>query len=157
LQSAVAALLHEHDFPVVEANAQHVAVVAEVEEELSGALFHLAGEVRQQVEPVDVVLELPSDRLVAAFLELFADVRVPCHREESRQPIVVLDNPVRHRASLDLARPAHQQWHAERAFPVRVLLASERRRAGIGPGIHVRAIVGRIHHEGVVGDSELVQ
>ena len=45
-----AALLHEDELPVVVAHAQHVAVVAEVEEELARALLLLAGQVRQQVD-----------------------------------------------------------------------------------------------------------
>ena len=61
------------------------------------------------------------------------------------------------RAGLDLARPAHQQRHAEGAFPVGVLLAAERRHAAVGPGVHVRPVVGRVHDEGVVGDAELVE
>jgi hypothetical protein len=45
LQRALAALLHEHDLPVVEAHGQHIAVVAEVEEEVARALLLLAGQV----------------------------------------------------------------------------------------------------------------
>ena len=42
------------------------------------------------------------------------------------------------------------------AFPVRVLLAAERRRAGIRPGVVVRAVVGRVHDDRVIGDAEIV-
>ena len=70
---------------------------------------------------------------------------------------MVLDDLVRDLAGLDLARPAHQHRHAERALPVGVLLAAERRHGAVRPGVHVGAVVGRIHDEGVVGDAELVE
>ena len=57
----------------------------------------------------------------------------------------------------DLARPAHQHRDAERAFPVGVLLAAERGHAAVRPRVHVRAVVGRIHDEGIVGDAELIE
>ena len=46
--------------------------------------------------------------------------------------------------------------HAVGAFPVRVLLAAERRGAGVGPGVVVRAVVGGILDDGVVGEPEVV-
>ena len=69
-------LLHEHDLPVVEAQAEHVAVVAEVEEEVARALLGLAGQVGQQVEAVDVVLVGAADGLIA-LLQLVDDVGAP--------------------------------------------------------------------------------
>jgi hypothetical protein len=65
LQRALAALLHEHDLPVVVAHRQDVAVVADVEEDVARALRFLAGDVAEQAEAVDVVLVGPPDRLVA--------------------------------------------------------------------------------------------
>ena len=56
-----------------------------------------------------------------------------------------------------LLRPAHQQRYAEGAFPVGVLLAAEGRLGAIGPGIHMRPVVGGIHDEGVFGEAELVE
>jgi hypothetical protein len=38
-----------------------------------------------------------------------------------------------------------------------VLLAAEHRGAAVGPGEGLGAVVGRIHHDGVVGDAELVE
>ena len=64
LQRARHPLLHEDDLPVVEAEREHVAVVGEVDEALARALVDLAGQVRQQVEAVDVHLEgRVADRL----------------------------------------------------------------------------------------------
>ena len=56
-----------------------------------------------------------------------------------------------------LPGPAHDERDAERAFPVGVLLAAERRHAAVRPGIAVRAVVGRVHHERVVGDAKLIE
>ena len=47
--------------------------------------------------------------------------------------------------------------HAERAFPVGRLLALERRRAAVGPGHDLGAVVGRVDDDGVVGDAEVVE
>src|SRR5205823_5362783 len=105
-QGTGATLFHEHDLPVVVANTEHVAVVTEIEVNLPRTLLRLAGQVVDEVEAIDVVLEGLAVGLVAALLELFADVRVASHGEEGRQPVVMLDDAVRDRARLDLARPA---------------------------------------------------
>ena len=59
-------------------------------------------------------------------------------------------------ARFDMTRPAHHGRYAVGAFPVGVLFAAERRHAGIGPGVHMRTIVGAVHDDGVVGDAQLV-
>src|SRR6185295_7086931 len=122
------------DLPVVHADAEHVAVIAEVEEEVAWALLFLAGEIRQQAHAVDVILVRPSDRFVT-LLELVDDVESAGHVEERRQPIVMLDDLVADRAGCDSSGPTHDHRHTERALPVRVLLAAERRGAGIGPRV----------------------
>jgi hypothetical protein len=67
------------------------------------------------------------------------------------------DDLVRDRARLDLSRPAHQHRHPEGALPVGVLLVTERGHGAVGPGVHVRSVVGGVNHDRVFGDSELVQ
>ena len=67
------------------------------------------------------------------------------------------DDAVQHRAGLDLARPAHEARHAPAAFPVGVLLAAERRVGAVRPGVVLRAVVGGVHDDGVVGDAQLVE
>jgi len=57
-------LLQKHDFPVAHPDAQNVAIVADVEEELSGTLFRLAGEIGQQVVTIDMHLIGPVARLI---------------------------------------------------------------------------------------------
>ena len=64
---------------------------------------------------------------------------------------------VGHAAGCDPARPAHHHRHAESAFPIGVLLAAEGRHRAVRPGIHVRAVVRAVHHEGVIGDAQLVE
>ena len=54
-------------------------------------------------------------------------------------------------------RPPHHQRHAERAFPVRVLLAAEGCHRRVRPGVHVGPVVGRVHHDRVLGDPEPVE
>ena len=46
--------------------------------------------------------------------------------------------------------------HAPTALPVGVLLTAERRRPAVGPAHLLRAVVGRVHHDRVVGDAEFV-
>ena len=89
-----------------------VAIVGEVDEALAWAVVHLAGQVRQQVVAVDVHLEGLVAGLVA-LLELVDDVGVAGGGEERRQPVVVLDDLVRHDARSDPARPADQLGNPE--------------------------------------------
>ena len=152
LQRALDALLHEHDLPVVEAEREHVAVVGEVDEPLPRALVHLAGEVGQQVVAVDVDLEgLVADRV--ARLQLLDDVGLARGGEERRQPVVVLDDLVRDRRRRGSCRASGSARHAERALPVRVLLAAERRHPAVRPDVHVRAVVGAVDDDRVLGDA----
>ena len=141
LQRALAALLLEHDLPVLRPDAEHVAVVGEVDHPAARALVHLAGQVRQQVVAVDVHLVGHVAGLVA-LLELLDDVRITRGGQERRQPIMVLHNLVGDRARLDLSRPADHLRDAEGALPVGGLLAAERGGRAVGPAVGVRAVVG---------------
>ena len=60
------------------------------------------------------------------------------------------------RAGFHDSRPADQGGHAPPAFPIGVLLATERRRAGIREQADHRAIVRRVNHDGVLGQPEFV-
>ena len=149
-------LLHQHDLPVAHADGQDVAVVADIEEELPGAFLRLAAQVGQHVEAVEMNLEgLVAD--LVALQQLGRDVRLSSGGEESRQPVLMADDTVQHRARLNLARPAHERGDPPAAFPIGVLFAAERRDAGVRPGIVVRAIVGRVKDDRIVGDAELVE
>ena len=64
---------------------------------------------------------------------------------------------VGHRARLDVARPAHQHRHPERALPVRVLLRPEWRHRAVRPSVHVRSVVARVDEDRVVRDAKVVQ
>src|SRR5262249_34736623 len=50
----------------------------------------------------------------------------------------------------------NQAGHPEGAFPIGILLGTERRRRGIGPGILMRAVVRRVDDDRIVGDAEIV-
>ena len=56
-----------------------------------------------------------------------------------------------------MAGPAHHRRHAERAFPVGVLLAAERRRRRVRPGKLIGAVVGGVDDDRVVGDAQIVK
>ena len=92
------------------------------------AVLDLAGQVGQQVVPVDVdlVLVFSSARLVA-LLQLLDDVRFAGRGQERGQPVVMLHDLVGHRSGRDLAGPADHLRDPECALPVGVLLAAERR------------------------------
>ena len=148
-------MLLEDDLPVFEAQGHEVAVVIEVDELLARALVLLAREIGQLVIAIEVDLEGLCPRLMA-LEQLFLDVRLARRGHERRQPIQPADEFVGDRARLNAARPADQARHAEGAFPVGVLLAAERRRAGIGPGILMRPVIGGVEHDGVVRDAEVI-
>ena len=64
---------------------------------------------------------------------------------------------VTHGAGLDHARPADNARDAPAALPVGVLFTPERGRPAIRPAQFLRAIVGRVHDDRVVGDPEIVE
>ncbi len=67
------------------------------------ALLHLAGQVGQHVEAVNVDLEGLVPGLVP-LQKLGADIRFSGRGQESRKPVLVGDDAVEHRASFELAR-----------------------------------------------------
>ncbi len=156
LEGSARPLLHEDELPVVEPQRDEIAVVREVDEALARADVLLPGEVREQVEAVDVHLEGLAGRFVA-LLQLVDDVRLAGGREERGQPVVVLDDLVGDDARRDLPGPAHDQRHAEGALPVRVLLAPERGHRAVRPRVHVRPVVGGVHDDRVLGDPEPIE
>ena len=149
------ALLHEHDLPAVVAQAGEVAVVGPVEELLALARAR-AGKHVALVVAVEVDLEGLAGGLVAVE-QLLLDVRFAGGGDERRHPVLVRGDVVDLGARLDDARPAHHARHAVAALPVGVLLALERRRAAIGPGEDLGAVVGGPDDDGVVGDAEVVE
>src|SRR5690242_14931023 len=99
-RQSLRALLHQDDFPVPHPEGEDVAVVANVEEELSGALVGLAAQVRQHIEAVEMDLEGLVSRLVAV-PKLGCDIRLSRRGEESRHPVLVADDAVNDRARLE--------------------------------------------------------
>jgi hypothetical protein len=122
---------------------------------LRGDSFGLAAEVVEQVVAVDVVLVAAAVEF-HALEQLFLDVGRAGGGGEGGQPVLVGDDAVEGHAGGEFAGPFDEAGHAEGAFPVRVLLAAEGRGAGIGPGVVVRAVVGGVLDDGVVGDAEVV-
>ena len=94
---------------------------------------------------------------LVALLQLLDDVGFTGGGQERRQPVVVLDDLVGHHPGLDLAGPADHLGNPERALPVGVLLAAERRGAAVGPAVAVRPVVGAVDDDGVLGDAEFVE
>src|SRR5205814_99107 len=70
-------------------------------------------------------------------LELTDDVRLAGDRAQRRNPIVVAHQLSGDGAGFDVAGPAHQTRHAERAFPTGILFRAVRRHRAIRPGVHV--------------------
>src|SRR5258705_7289813 len=60
-------------------------------------------------------------------------------------------------ARLDPAGPANDHRHAIAALPVRVLLATEWRRATVRPTEYLSAVVRRPDHDRVIRDAHVVQ
>ena len=114
---------------------------------------------RQRVCDV-VAVEVHLERLLPdthTLQELLGDVRHAGGRQQRGQHVFVREDIVQHRAGFDHAGPANGRRHAEAALPVGVLLAAERRRAAVGPREFLRAVVGRVHDDGVFVDAEILQ
>ena len=156
LTHCIGALQGQVELVVANPYRHDLAVIAEIHEGVSRALLHLSGQVGTHVVAVemDVVL-LATDR--GAVQELLGHVRVAGGREQRREHVDVGDDAVQDRTRLDLAGPAHEARHTPAAFPVRVLLAAERGVGAVRPGVVLRAVVGRVLDDGVVGDAQLVE
>ena len=89
--------------------------------------------------------------------QLLLHVRLARGGDERRHEILVRGDVVDLGARLDDAGPAHHARHAVAAFPVRVLLALERRGAAVRPREDLGAVVGRPDDDGVVGDAEVIE
>ena len=155
LHGARLVLHHEVKLPVVVAKPHQVAFVGEVEELLARSFLFLTGQVRQEVVAVQVVLVGLAVRLIARE-QFLLDVRVARDGKQGWRPIEMRHDLVRDRAGLDLAGPPHDLRDAVSAFPTGVLLAAELRRPGIRPGVAVRAVVGGVDDDRVVGNAEFV-
>ena len=92
-----------------------------------------------------------------ALQQTILDVIVTGNGRERDQPVFVGHDAVQRHARLEMPGPAHESGHTVRTFPVRVLLAAKRCRAGIGPRVVVRTVVGRVHQDRVVRHTEFVE
>ena len=94
---------------------------------------------------------------VVAVQELRGDVRFSGRSHQGRNPVLRREDAVHFGLRLHDIGPADDRGHAIAALPVRVLLASERRRAAVRPGERLGAVVGRVDDDGVFGDAEVVE
>ena len=69
----------------------------------------------------------------------------------------MLHNLVRDYPGRNFSGPSHEQWNPECTLPVRIFLAAERGHRAVGPGVHVRAVVGRVDDDRAVSDPQFVQ
>src|SRR5262249_11883408 len=146
-------LLKERNLPLVDTKRHEVAVIAPVEKFLAWGFLDAAFEERHQVHPVEMDLEaLAVER--RALRHLLNQVRIARRRGEGGDKVLVRANVVDDGSGLDHAGPTDQAGHAEAALPIGGFLALEWRRAAIGPSEYLRAVVGGVDDDGVVGDAE---
>ena len=91
------------------------------------------------------------------FEQLLLHVRHAGGGEQRGQHVFVREDVVEDGAGFDDAGPADGAGHAVAAFPVTGLLVAEGRRAAVGPGEFLRAVVGGIHDDGVVLEAEFLE
>ena len=122
-----------------------------------GLFVDLAGQVGQQVVAVDVDLEgLVADgvALLAAARRRPARRRRPGRSAASRGA-----GRSRWRPTPAAILPGQRTSSGMRNAPSQLVFFSLRNGviAAVGPGVHVRAVVGAVHDDGVLGDAELVE
>ena len=152
----LATVFQEDSFPILVAHGDDLAVVIHVHEALARRLVGFAADVVELVGAIDVVLVTAAVEFDALF-QLLHDVGIASGGGEGGQPVFMRDNAVADLASREVSGPLDETGHAVGTLPVRVLLAAEGRGSGIGPGVVVRAVVGGILDDGVVGDAEVIQ
>ena len=150
------ALFSKGDLPITDSHCHQQAIIAPVKEGFSWATISLTLQQRQEIETVEVILVRLTVYRNAGF-QLFSDSVSTCRRHECRHPVLVRHDLVDHLPFRDATGPANHRGDAETAFPVSIFLASKRRNCRIRPGVEVRAVVSRVHNDGVIGHTELVQ
>src|SRR6516165_5663757 len=152
---AMRPLLQEHGLPLLVAQASEVAVVGPVEE-LADLVRPPASELITLVVAVEMNFEGLAGGIVA-LQELVLDVWLAGGSDQRRRPVLGGEDVVDLDARRHQAGPAYHRGHAIAALPVGVLLAAERRRAAVGPGERLGAVVGGVDHDRIVGDAEIVE
>src|ERR1017187_2900549 len=150
------ALHREMDLPFIVAKRHKFAVVAPVEETGARTFYRLALEMRNEA----VAGEMELARLLPggiSLLALFDDVRFTGRCQQRGKHVLVREDLIGDRTRLDHTRPADRAGHAPAAIPVRILLAAKRSAPAVGPAQFFGAVVGRVHHDGVVGNTQLVE
>src|SRR6516165_4398764 len=150
------ALLHEMDLPVAVAERHEVTFITPIEDSRARVLLHLTPQEWNEVVSVEMDLEGLGASLVA-FLNFLDNIRLARRCQQRWQHVLVREDVVRDCARLDDARPPDGARHAPSALPVRVLLPAKRRGSAIGPTQFLSAVVGRVHHNGVLSDPQLVE
>ena len=92
-----------------------------------------------------------------ALQQFVLQVGLAGRREERLEHVFVRADFVDDGTRLDDARPPDRGRYAVAALPLRILLSAEHRRTAVGPGERFRAVVGRIHDDGVVLDAQLLE
>ena len=121
-----------------------------------GDFLLLAGEERHQIEAVEMDFECLVADLVT-LLHFLGQIGFAVRCREGRNEVLQRAYVVDDAAGLDNAGPTHDARNTPAAFPVRIFLAPERRRAAIRPRHHFRAVVRREDDDGVVGNAKIVQ
>jgi len=99
----------------------------------------------------------PVDGRDTTFFEFGLDIRLTGNGQKSGQPIHVMHDLVGPGTGLDVTGPAHHGGYTPAAFPVSVLFTAEGGHGRIGPGVHVRAVIGGVEDNGVIGNAEVIQ
>ncbi|MCY1293428.1 hypothetical protein D9M70_426870 [compost metagenome] len=94
---------------------------------------------------------------IGALEQAILDVGITRGGQQGGEPVEAGEHLVGDFARLDLARPADQRRHPEGTFPVGVLLVAERRGRRVRPGPLVRAVVGGVDDDGVLGNLQVIQ
>ena len=81
---------------------------------------------------------------------------VPCGGSEGGQPVLVRNDAVERGARREVTGPLDEARYAVSAFPTGILLTVKGRGAGVRPRVEVRAVVGGVLDDGVVGEAEVV-
>jgi hypothetical protein len=133
-----------------------IASIGGIDEFSARPLFILAEEVGQEIVAVQMhFVGLAANSF--ALLQFRDDVVIARRRHKGRHPVHHGDDFVRNLARRDPGWPAHHHRHPVAAFPTAVLFASVWGVAAVRPQGQFGAVIGGIHNDGVVGDTQLVQ
>src|SRR5262249_28133381 len=142
--------------PIVPAQRIEIAALVKVVDDVPRTLLLVAFEEGHEIVAIKMNLE-GLLACVEARLHFLLDVRDASCGAERREPRDQRNGGVALCAGFHYAGPTHHHRDAHATFPGGTFLTMEGRHSAVRPKCNLRAIVGGVENDRVVGDTQIVE